>query len=144
MKQQLYKFSIFSILIITLFSCIEKDEAIISTQDLLIGNWKITQFKVNENIEILSVCDLMETIEFTTTNIIFTNFNYDEITSSCELEEEYKLPYTFTDDYKFKVNSGENGYITIEIIELNTDTLMLQTLVNGTVKISTYKRIERN
>ena len=140
--KQLYKTVILLTVLISLFSCVEKDEDVISTQDLLFGKWKTVEMKVNGTSQSLTQCELVATLEFTVTDVIYTKYNYNEISSSCELDEELTVPYTFIDDYKFRV-SGENGYINTEIIELNTETLILKALVNnGTViKESTYSRI---
>jgi hypothetical protein len=126
-----------------MISCIDEDEEVISTQDLLFGTWKTIEMKVNGQLETLTPCELKGTMEFTANNVIFTDYFYDDDTSSCVFEEEYSFPYTFVEDNKFKLYRSADLIIDTEIIELNTTTLVLKSFVNGgTVeKQGTYKRI---
>ena len=142
MKQQLYKLSLL-LLLFSLISCIDKDEEVISTQDLLLGKWKITDQKVNNQIQSLTTCEYQETLEITATEIIFTDFLFDDATTNCILNNESSYPFTFIEDNKFKIYQNEN-LINIEIIDLNTDTLMLKYLIDNEsiVEETTYKRVE--
>ena len=94
--KQLYKISLLLILI-SLISCVDKDEEVISTQDLLLGRWKTIQMKVDNQIQSLTTCDYQGTMEFTSTEIIFTDYLFDDATDSCMLDEEYSFPYTFVE-----------------------------------------------
>lgn len=141
--KQLYKISLLLILI-SLISCVDKDEEVISTQDLLLGRWKTIQMKVNNQIQSLDICDYQGTMEFTSTNIVFTDYLYDETADGCILDEEYSFPYTFVEDNIFKVYRSGGLIVSTEIIDLNTNTLILRSLVNNAtvIKEATYKRIE--
>jgi len=139
--KQLYKIITFTFLSILLFSCINEDEDVLSTQDLLIGKWEILEMKIDGEVEVLTTCELMGIMEFSTTEVSFTDYEYDDETSSCIFEEEFSFPYSFVDDNEIKVDRGDSLIIDTEIIELNSTTLILKSFVNGGAVEKTYKRI---
>lgn len=125
-KFSLIIFFIFSVL----SSCNVSIEEELSTQDLLIGKWQMTDYKINGSLPTdYTTCYLENTIEYNKTELTFEKFDEAENEDICVVIERETYSYTVVDDL-IKFNN-----FNIEIIELNTESLVQEISSNDGVYI---------
>ncbi len=121
---------------LSLNSCFLSDEDVISTEDLLLGKWKISTYKENGTTpDTFNSCDLSTTIEFTTTEMLTDEFINENDTNNCILNNSYSYSY-FVENNEIKAND-----IVIKIINLTTTTLELAVIENNITINKTYEKL---
>ena len=109
------------------FSCSSDDDSSISqttNAELIIGTWKLTSTSSNGVADTLTECDLLDTLTFNETTVIYINNDRIPEEEPCNSASD-TAPYSINDN-TITLTNPLGSIVTNEIAALNSTTLTLR------------------